>query len=91
MNNLNLENLVHIKITNKIGLEIRTKIRLSMLNARSVKNKDQIIVEKFIKNRIDIGLLTETWLKDTPRNQAWINHQLLKYNSTTDQATRKEG
>ena len=73
MNNLNLGNLVHIKITNKIGSETITTVQLATLNARSVKNKDKIIVEEFIKNRIDIGLLTETWLKDTPKDQAWIN------------------
>ena len=60
MNNLNLDNLVHIKTTNKIGSENRTTLRLAMLNARSVKNKDKIIVEEFIKNGTDIGLLTET-------------------------------
>ena len=78
MNNLNLDNLVYIKINNKIGLETRTTIRLAMLNARSVKNKDQVIVEEFIKNQIDIGLHTETWLKDTPEDQAWFNQSDLK-------------
>ena len=78
MNNLNLDNLFHLIITNKIGSETRTTIRLATFNARSVKNKDQIIVEEFIKNRIDIGLLTETWLKDTLKDQAWINQSDLK-------------
>ena len=54
MNNLNLDNLVHIKITNKIGLETRTTIRLAMLNVTSVENKNIIIVKESIKNRIDM-------------------------------------
>ena len=58
MNNLNLDNLVHIKITNKIGSETRATIRLAMFNVRSVKKRDQII-EEFIKNGIDIGIPTE--------------------------------
>ena len=49
-----------------------------MLIARSVKNNDHIIVEEFIINRIDVGLLTETWLKATPRDQALINQSDLK-------------
>ena len=79
MNNLKLDNLVNIKITNNIGSETRTTIRLATLNARSVKNKDQIIVEEFTENGIDIALLTETWLKtDTPKDQACINQSDLK-------------
>ena len=65
MNNLNLDNLVHTKIINKIGFETRTTIRCTTVNARSVRNKDQIMVEEFIKNGIDIGLLIEAWLKET--------------------------
>ena len=42
------------------------------------KPRIKIIVEEFIKNRIDIGLLTETWLKDTPKEHAWINQSDLK-------------
>ena len=34
-------------------------------------------VNEFIKEKIDIGLLTETWLKDTPKDQAWINQSDL--------------
>ena len=94
MNNLNLDNLVHIKITNKTGSETRTTIILAMLNARSVKNKDQIIVEEFNKNRIDIGLFTETMLKDTSKDQAWSNQsrlQTINFWNTTAQPTRQQG
>ena len=52
--------------------ETALKIKLTTLNARSVKNKDEMIVNEFIKEKIDIGLLTETWLKGTPEDQAWI-------------------
>ena len=36
-----------------------------------------MIVNEFIKAKIDIGLLTETWLKDTPEDQAWVNQSNL--------------
>ena len=36
-----------------------------------------MIVNEFIKAKIYIGLLTETWLKDTPEDQAWINQSDL--------------
>ena len=36
-----------------------------------------MIVNEFIKAKRDIDLLTETWLKDTPEDQAWINQSDL--------------
>ena len=36
-----------------------------------------MIVNEFIKAKIDIGLLHETYLKDTPKDQAWINQSDL--------------
>ena len=43
----------------------------------SVRNKDEMIVNEFIEAKIDLGLLTKTWLKDTPEDQAWINQSDL--------------
>ena len=40
-----------------------------------------MIVNEFIKAKIDIGLLTETWLKDTPEDQAWINQSDLTHSN----------
>ena len=73
----NPDNLINITITNKIGNKTASTIRLATLNAWSVKNKDEMIVDEFIKAKTDIGLLTETWLKDTPEDQAWVNQSDL--------------
>ena len=77
MSSHNPENLVNITATNKIGNKTSSTIRLATLKARSVKNKDEMTVDMFIKARIDVGLLTETWLKDTPEDQAWVNQSDL--------------
>ena len=76
-NNCNWDNLVHIRVTNKIGTETTSTVRLATLSARSVRNKDEMRVSEFIKAKVDIVLLTEIWLKDTPENQAWINQSGL--------------
>ena len=76
-NSCNWDNLVYVTVTNKIGKETASTIKLATLNARSVKHKDEMIVNEFIKTKIDIGLLTETWFKDTPEDQAWINQSDL--------------
>ena len=75
--NHNPDNLLNITITNKIRNKTDFTIRLTTLNAQSVKNKDEMTVDVFIKAKIDIGLLTETWLKDTPEDQAWVNQSDL--------------
>ena len=36
-----------------------------------------MIVDEFIKAKIDVGLITETWLKDAPEDQAWVNQSDL--------------
>ena len=40
-------------------------IRIATINARSVKNKDQIIVQELTNNDFNAVLITETWTKDT--------------------------
>ena len=66
--NSNWDNLVYVTVTNKIGKETSSTIKLATLDATSVKNKDEMIINEFIKTEIDTGLLTETWLKDTPED-----------------------
>ena len=52
-------------------------IRIATLNARSVKNKDQIIVQELTNNDINAALITETWTKDTQEDLAWLNQSEL--------------
>ena len=37
--------------------------RISTVNARSLKHKENIISEEILNNNIDIAIITETWLK----------------------------
>ena len=52
-------------------------IRIATINARSVKNKDQIIVQELTNNDINAALITETWTKDTQEDLAWPNQSEL--------------
>ena len=56
-------------------------LKIATLNARSVKNKDQLLFQELTDNNIDIGLITETWLKDTQEDEAWVNQSALQQNS----------
>ena len=45
----NPDNLINITITNKIGNKTASTIQLATLNVQTVKNKDEMIVDEFIK------------------------------------------
>ena len=87
----NPDNLISITMINKIGNKTASTIRLATLNAHSVKNKDEMIVDEFIKAKIDIGLLTETWLNDTLEDQARVNQSDLTQLKFTLQQHNRQG
>ena len=78
---VNIQNLITIRTEDTGGEEIMPHLKIATLNARSVKNKDQFLLQELIDNNIDIGLITETWLKDTQEDEAWINQSALQQNS----------
>ena len=45
-------------------------MRIATLNARSVKNKDQFIVQQVHETDAELAVITETWLKDTNTDKA---------------------
>ena len=63
------ENLVNVKITNNFKNYPRC-IRLATVNAQSLKPKENIIWDYLIQNKIDLCVITETWLK--PDDEHWI-------------------
>ena len=52
-------------------------IRIATLNVRSVKNKDQMMVQELTNNDTDATLITETWTKDTQEDLAWLHQSEL--------------
>ena len=53
-------------------------MRIATLNAWSVKNKDHLIVHLLLETDAGIAVITETWLKDTGIDQAWLNQSELR-------------
>ena len=72
-------NLKYIRTINFGDRDLKPNIRIARLNARSVKNKnkDQMIVQELTNNDINITLITETWIKDTQEDLAWLNQSEL--------------
>ena len=53
-------------------------MRIATLNAMSVKNKDHLIVQQLHETDVNIAVITETWLKDTDIDEAWLNQSELR-------------
>ena len=69
-------------------------LKIATLNGRSVKNKDQFLFQELTDNNIDIGLITETWLKDTQEDEAWVNQlalQQISYNTWLHNRSNDQG
>ena len=71
--NINIQNLIIVRTTDFRGTVTTPYLKITSLNARSVKNKDQLLFLELADNNIDIGLITETWLKI---------HKRMKHGST---------
>ena len=49
------------------------------LNAQSVKKKDTLIMDNIIENKVDVCVVTETWL--TEQDNIWISNSEFKKNN----------
>ena len=59
--------------------EFSKQIKFVTLNAQSIKNKDQLIVDYLLNEHIDVAIISETWLKDA--NDIWLQGCELNKNS----------
>ena len=83
---MNTKDLIQI---NPTGKNNSNNIRIATINARSIKNKQQQIVKTTEHENIYFIMLTETWLKNTDEDKAWINTSDLNNNNlSTDTVSR---
>ena len=62
-NNVNLRYLIQIPLTQEPNKH-KSQVKLGVLNARSVRNKDVLIKDYLTDSNIDICVISETWLQD---------------------------
>ena len=48
-----------------------SEVRIAAVNIQSVKNKDLALHQHICENRIDLCVLTETWLSSKPDDKTW--------------------
>ena len=66
-----IQNHRQIVTTDENNDEIVKNIWLSTGNARSIKNKENLISNELTKRKIDILIATKTWLQDTKEDETW--------------------
>ena len=74
---VNKLNLKYIRTVNFCDKDLKPNIRIATVKARSVRNKDQMIVQEHTNNNVNVTLITETWTKDTQEDLAWLNQSEL--------------
>ena len=70
---INHSNLHKIKLTANQNREHIKTICTATINMHSVKNKDLLLSKQLHNLKIKMAVLTETWLKDTPEDNAWLH------------------
>ena len=63
-NSVNKNNLISVMTINFSQMELNDSlIKFGLANIRSLKNKDQALLDYILEHQIDVFLLTETWPK----------------------------
>ena len=92
---INRNNLQNIFILEDTVPKPNIQCKISTINAQSVRNKDTLLTQEIITNNIDVTLITETWLNDTPHDTAWLHQSdLLRLGyaiCTHNRTTRGDG
>ena len=57
--------------------EIVNTVRIAHVNARSIKNKDDLIAEYIDSAKIDFTIITKTWLQDNGIDKGWVSRTSL--------------
>ena len=68
---INTKNLVNIDISPKKHTTTNN-LKIATINARSIKNKVELVLENSELESIDVLAITETWLTDSQEDQAWV-------------------
>ena len=90
-----IRNLKQVPTVYKSSEEIVWTIKVSTVNARSLKHKENMISEELLNSNIDSAIITETWLKNTDEDYAWmLSSELNNYSHqiwTKNRMDRREG
>ena len=73
----NKNNLIRINIEQQEVIPNYHSLCICLANIQSVKNKQLLLHPYLVENKIDLCVLTETWLRNTEADQAWLQCLLI--------------
>ena len=74
---INRSNLQNIQISEATIPKPIMQCKIATTNAQSIRNKDILLTQETATNNIDITLIIETWLNDTPQDTASLHQSDL--------------
>ena len=88
---VNHNNLIHMRPTNTEGQFYTSNLNIATVNVRSLKNCEQQVLNEIIEGSIDVLVITETWLSNTPDDAHWIQASDLNKEPLTCQIYSRMG
>ena len=69
---VNINNIIQCKpnYLDSRDIELRKNLELTVVNIRSIKNKDSILLDHLVESKTDICMVTETWLNED--DNTWL-------------------
>ena len=67
---VDFNNLINIYIENRPKRDITDDLSLMLANVQSIKSKTKLVMDYLLDNKVDIAILTETWLSDN--DEIWL-------------------
>ena len=61
---VDFNNLINIYIENRPKRDIANDLSLMLANVQSIKSKTELVLDYLLDSKVDIAVLTETWLSD---------------------------
>ena len=87
-NGINKDNITDIHITKNHAIQRSKHFTTLLINIQSIKCKDNLLLDKLITNKVDMCIVTETWLKE--QDQLWLETNNLVQNSYKRGPTEQE-
>ena len=67
------ENFICIKLESDLSdYQLGKHLTLALMNMQSIKNKEELVHSILEDNRVDIAVVTETWLNSSNTDRIWI-------------------
>ena len=68
---INKDNIMTVQVMKNLIIHRSKLLTTLLINIQSIKGKDSLLLDELITNKIDMCIVTETWLKD--QDQLWLD------------------